>query len=55
VWQRQFWVCEEEMLEECQTLLLNLPVQAQIPDMWQWKPDPADGYSVRVAYQLWTS
>ncbi|MCI07155.1 hypothetical protein A2U01_0028219 [Trifolium medium] len=32
----------------------SLP-QAQIPDMWQWRPDPVRGYSVRGAYQLLTS
>ncbi|MCI56072.1 heat-shock protein, partial [Trifolium medium] len=46
---------EEEMLGECQTLLLNLSLQAQFSDRWQWQPDPDKGYSVRGAYQLLTS
>jgi hypothetical protein len=43
------------MLRECQTLLFNLYVQAQIPDTWLWQPDPVNSYSVRDAYQLLTS
>jgi hypothetical protein len=26
-----------------------------VPDMWQWRPDPAYGYSVCGAYQILTS
>ncbi|MCI01485.1 heat-shock protein, partial [Trifolium medium] len=54
-WRRQLWVWEEEMLGECQALLHNLLLQAQSPDIWQWHPDPAKGYSVRGAYQMLTS
>ncbi|MCI57147.1 hypothetical protein A2U01_0078398, partial [Trifolium medium] len=43
------------MLGKCQTLLLNLSLQAQCLDRWQWQPDPDTGYSVRGAYQLLTS
>jgi hypothetical protein len=31
VWRRQLWVWEEEMLRECQTLLLPFVVQVQTP------------------------
>jgi hypothetical protein len=34
VWRRQLWVWEEEMLSECQTLLLPFIVQAQSPYVW---------------------
>ncbi|GAU31359.1 hypothetical protein TSUD_19040 [Trifolium subterraneum] len=54
-WRRQLWAWEEEMLRECQTLLLNLSLQAQSSDRWQWQPDPVKGYTVRGAYQLLTS
>ncbi|MCI27557.1 cysteine-rich receptor-like protein kinase, partial [Trifolium medium] len=27
----------------------------QSPDLWQWRPDPISGYSVRGAYQILTS
>ncbi|GAU19329.1 hypothetical protein TSUD_336150 [Trifolium subterraneum] len=43
------------MLEECQTLLLNISLQVHSPDRWLWHPDPDNGYSVRSAYQLLTS
>jgi hypothetical protein len=55
VWRRQLWVWEEEMLRECQTLLLPFNVQDDTPDIWQWQPDPDTGYTVRGAYQLLTS
>ncbi|KAK2382749.1 hypothetical protein QL285_070265 [Trifolium repens] len=55
VWRRQLWVWEEEMLRECQTLLLPFTVQDDTPDLWKWQPDPDTGYSVRGAYQLLTS
>ncbi|KAK2370837.1 hypothetical protein QL285_083849 [Trifolium repens] len=55
VWRRQLWAWEEEMLGECQSLLLPITVQAQTPDRWQWQPDPDGGYTVRGAYQLLTS
>ncbi|GAU34960.1 hypothetical protein TSUD_312910 [Trifolium subterraneum] len=55
VWRRQLWVWEEEMLRECQTLLLNFSFQVQSSDSWQWQPDLDTGYSVSGAYQLLTS
>ncbi|GAU37723.1 hypothetical protein TSUD_382160 [Trifolium subterraneum] len=54
-WRRQLWAWEEEMLRECQDLLLNLSLQAQSSDRWQLQPDPVEGYTVRGAYQLLTS
>ncbi|MCI83860.1 hypothetical protein A2U01_0105136, partial [Trifolium medium] len=42
-------------LGECQTLLLNLSLQAQSSDCWHWQPNPDKGYSVHGAYQLLTS
>jgi hypothetical protein len=52
---RQLWVWEEEMLGECQTLLHDISLQVQVPNMWQWQFDPIRGYSVNGAYQLLTS
>ncbi|GAU17681.1 hypothetical protein TSUD_07430 [Trifolium subterraneum] len=57
-WRRELrkkGVWEEEMLGECQTLLLNSPLQAQSSDRWQWRPDPDIGYNVRGTYELLTS
>jgi hypothetical protein len=42
-------------LRECQTLLLPVTLQVASPDMWQWRPDPVVGYTVRDAYQILTS
>jgi hypothetical protein len=43
------------MLGECQSLLLNLSVQAQFSYKWQQQPDPDKGYTVRGAHKLLTS
>ncbi|KAK2360961.1 hypothetical protein QL285_086176 [Trifolium repens] len=43
------------MLEECQSLLINLSLQAQSSDRWQWQSDPDKSYIVRGAYQLFIS
>ncbi|CAJ2637850.1 unnamed protein product [Trifolium pratense] len=55
VWRRQLRAWEEELLGECQSLLLNIFLQAHSVDRWQWRPDLDTGYSVRGAYQLLTS
>ncbi|CAJ2674496.1 unnamed protein product [Trifolium pratense] len=54
VWRRQLraW---EELLGECQSLLLTISLQDHVSDRWQWQPDPDDGYTVRGAYQLLTA
>jgi hypothetical protein len=54
-WQKPLWVWEEEMLRECQTLLLHVSVQVDSSDVWRWQPDPVHGYSVHDAYMLLTS
>jgi hypothetical protein len=43
------------MLGGCRALLLNLFVQAQSPNTWQWQPYPGYGCSDHDAYQLLTS
>ncbi|GAU31770.1 hypothetical protein TSUD_22160 [Trifolium subterraneum] len=55
VWRRQLWVWEEEMLGECQTLLLNVSLQAYSPDKWLWQPGLDDGYTVplKVSILAW--
>ncbi|GAU20861.1 hypothetical protein TSUD_120530 [Trifolium subterraneum] len=54
VWRRPLRGWEEEMSEECQSLLLNISLQVHSPDSWVWQPDPDNGYSVRSAYHLLT-
>ncbi|CAJ2627924.1 unnamed protein product [Trifolium pratense] len=43
------------MLGECQSLLLDISLQDQVIDRWQWSLDPDTGYTVRGVYQLLTS
>jgi hypothetical protein len=55
VWRRQLCAWDEELLGECQTLLLTVALQVDSPDRGQWRSDPTMGYSVRDAYQILTS
>jgi len=50
---RRLW--EEELLEDCRTLLLDVSLQNNFLDQCLWLPDPAGGYSVRGAYHLLTT
>ncbi|KAK2393210.1 hypothetical protein QL285_055182 [Trifolium repens] len=52
---RPLWAWEEELVGECQNLLLTVTLQVESPDRWQWRSDPLTGYSVRDAYQTLTS
>ncbi|PNX63657.1 cysteine-rich receptor-like protein kinase, partial [Trifolium pratense] len=54
-WRRRLWAWEEEMLGECQTLLLDISLQDQVIDRWHWRLDPDSGYTVGGVYQLLTS
>ncbi|GAU10089.1 hypothetical protein TSUD_422280, partial [Trifolium subterraneum] len=54
VWRQPLMAWEEEMLGECQTLLLTVSLQDHFSDSWQWRPDLDRGYTVRGAYQLLT-
>ncbi|PNX90796.1 hypothetical protein L195_g046923, partial [Trifolium pratense] len=54
-WRRRLRAWEEEMLGECQSLLLDIFLQDQTIDRWQWRPYPDIGYTVGGAYQLLTS
>ncbi|GAU26650.1 hypothetical protein TSUD_102600 [Trifolium subterraneum] len=53
-WRRPLRAWEEEMLGECQTLLLSLSLQENVLDRWRWHPDLDTGYTVRSAYQILT-
>jgi hypothetical protein len=55
LWRRQLWAWEEEMVEECRALLVDVVLQDNATDYWVWRPDPSGGYSVRGAYDLLTS
>ncbi|CAJ2644025.1 unnamed protein product [Trifolium pratense] len=54
VWRRSLRAWEEEMLGECQSLLLDISLQDQTLDRWQWRPDPDTGYTVGGVYQILT-
>ncbi|GAU23620.1 hypothetical protein TSUD_386090 [Trifolium subterraneum] len=54
VWRQPLRASEEEMLGECQTLLLTVSLQDHFSDRWQWQPDLDSGYTARGAYQLLT-
>ena len=43
---RRLWAWEEEMLEECRTLLLDVSAQTNVSNQWVWLPDLSEGYSV---------
>jgi hypothetical protein len=49
------WALEDELLGECQDLLLPVTLQVESSDRWQWGPDPVVGYTVHDAYQILTS
>jgi hypothetical protein len=51
-WRRRLWAWEEELLEDCRSLLLDVTLFDNVSDRWIWLPDPTGGYSVRGAYQL---
>ncbi|GAU15917.1 hypothetical protein TSUD_41400 [Trifolium subterraneum] len=53
-WRRPLRAWEEEMLGECQTLLLSVSLQDHHSNRWQWQPDLEGGYTVRCAYHLLT-
>ncbi|GAU35817.1 hypothetical protein TSUD_155920 [Trifolium subterraneum] len=38
LWRRQLWAWEEEMLEECRTLLSDIVLQPNVADQWLWRP-----------------
>ncbi|CAJ2673056.1 unnamed protein product [Trifolium pratense] len=54
-WRRQLRAWEEEMLGECQALLLTISLQDHVSDRWQWRSGLDDGYTVRGVYQLLTT
>ncbi|XP_024626839.1 uncharacterized protein [Medicago truncatula] len=54
-WRRRLWAWEEDLLVECRLLLANVSLQPLSYDVWQWQPDPGQGYTIRGAYALLTS
>ncbi|XP_024632642.1 uncharacterized protein [Medicago truncatula] len=54
-WRMRLWVWEEELLAECRLLLANVSLQPLSYDVWQWHPDPSQGYTIRGTYALLTN
>jgi len=54
-WRRRLWTWEEEELEECRTLLLDVSLYANVSNRWIWLPNPYKGYSVRGSYHMLTT
>lgn len=43
---------EENLLEECRALLVDVSLFPNVSDKWMWPPNPMGGYLVRDAYDL---
>jgi len=54
-WRKGLWVWEEELFEKCRFLLVNVSMQTLSYDVWQWLPDPSDGYSIHGVYVMLTN
>ena len=54
-WRRRLWAWEEDLLEECRTLLFDVSVFPNVSDKWVWLSDPVGGYTVRGAYDILTN
>lgn len=43
---------EENLLEECRALLVDVSLFPNVSDKWMWLPNPMGGYLVRDTYDL---
>lgn len=48
----RLFVWEEEVVEECCTLIHNIVLQVVEVDRWQWMLDPSNGYLVSGVYRM---
>lgn len=52
-WRRRLMAWEEKLvLEEVKILLSNVSLHDSRPDVWLWRPNTGDGYTVSGVYQL---
>jgi len=51
-WRRRLLAWEEELVVEIRNLLTNVTLQDTEPDVWLWRPNIGDGYTVRGVYQM---
>ena len=54
-WRRRLWEWEEELLEECRLLRVDVSLQPFTYDVWQWLPNPSGGYSICGVYVMFTT
>ena len=54
-WCCRLWAWEEELIEECRELLLNVSLQDTSNDIMQWLLDPSGGYTILGVYDMLTS
>jgi len=51
-WRRRLLACEEELMVEIRNLLTNVTLQDSESDVWLWRPNICDGYTIRGVYQI---
>jgi hypothetical protein len=43
---------EKDLVVEIRNLLSNVTLQEYVEDVWMWRPNTSDGYTVRGVYQM---
>jgi len=51
-WRRRLLAWEEELVVEIWNLFTNVTLQDTEPNVWLWRPNIGDGYTVRGVYQM---
>ncbi|XP_073224723.1 uncharacterized protein [Cicer arietinum] len=49
-WRRQLFALEEELVEQCRILLVNVHLQVNVSDKWSWNNTQGVSYSINEAY-----
>jgi len=51
-WMRRLLAWEDDLVVEVRNLLSNVTLQEPDEDVWMWRPNTGDGYTVRGVYQM---
>ena len=51
-WRHRLLAWEEDLMKQCISLLSNVILQETTTNIWQWRPNVVDGYTVRGMYQM---
>jgi len=51
-WRRRLLAWEEDLMVEIRNLLSNVILQESLSDVWLWRPNTGEGFTVRGAYQM---